>query len=424
METNEEEIQLEDLIIDKESISELTCRICFEILKTPRQCKNGHLFCITCIENVMNINTDNIGKCPCCRVMINSDNVARNMFVEKAILKLKIYCPYKFKAEEIDDNGCKEEILFCDLDKHKENCMYKFVECPFNSECERLRLKDVPDHKLICKHRIVECKYCEKSFKFFEIENHSILCTHYPISCNCGINVQRYQMQLHLKDECQESIVPCQFEKEGCSQLFKRSDVFSHLQQNVTTHLNFLRSHFDKELTNVVHNFESLVLQKDNKIKSLEKKISSLTEDTKKKYKISWKIDNWEKRLKSKEFIQSKKFKISGLQFFLGMYTDGDNVDSKGFVSVYLFCDEQYNSTGKFVSLTWKVTFENKLCEHMSIVKEFQQKFPLNLKNGSGWGNRKSLKSTEINKLNGYIDNNGCLFIKCNFCVDDIEWVV
>ena len=32
----EEEYQLEDLIIDKESISELQCRICLEILKTPR----------------------------------------------------------------------------------------------------------------------------------------------------------------------------------------------------------------------------------------------------------------------------------------------------------------------------------------------------------------------------------------------------
>ena len=106
------------------------------------------------------------------------------------------------------------------------------------------------------------------------------------------------------------------------------------------------------------------------------------------------------------------------------MFTDGDNEDSKGFVSVYLFCDQPNVGSGKYVSLSWKVEFVNHLCDHLSIQKDFQQKFPLNPKSGSGWGNRKSLKSSEITKLNGFVDNKGSLLIRCSFCIDDVEWLI
>ena len=36
MNSEEEELQIEDLVIDKESLTEFQCRICFEILKIPR----------------------------------------------------------------------------------------------------------------------------------------------------------------------------------------------------------------------------------------------------------------------------------------------------------------------------------------------------------------------------------------------------
>ena len=129
-----------------------------------------HLYCLSCIEHIFNSNNEQSGKCPCCRVVITSENVARNMFVEKAIQKLKMMCPYGFKGGEMDENGCKQQIEFSELEKHKETCEFRFVNCPFSVDCDLLRFRDVDDHKLICKHRIIECQFCKNTYKSFEME--------------------------------------------------------------------------------------------------------------------------------------------------------------------------------------------------------------------------------------------------------------
>lgn len=56
--------QLED-VVNKG----LTCPICLAILKDPRQCMNGHLFCSECIYRYIKENP----YCPTCRCFLNSN---------------------------------------------------------------------------------------------------------------------------------------------------------------------------------------------------------------------------------------------------------------------------------------------------------------------------------------------------------------
>jgi hypothetical protein len=77
-------IPIESLIVDQESAKELQCGICLQLLNKPRQCKNGHLFCLNCISQCL----EKSHECPSCRCSLKMEELARSLFVEKRILKL------------------------------------------------------------------------------------------------------------------------------------------------------------------------------------------------------------------------------------------------------------------------------------------------------------------------------------------------
>ena len=84
-----------------------------------------------------------------------------------------------------------------------------------------------------------------------------------------------------------------------------------------------------------------------------------------------WKVRNWDKK-KSREFCKSNKFELAGSKWYVGCYSDGDTNETRGFVAIYLFPEEMWQG-GKRVSLTWVMTFINRICEFDS-VKVSEQK--------------------------------------------------
>lgn len=74
-------IPTESLIVDQESAKELQCGICLQLLNKPRQCKNGHLFCLHCISQCL----EKGHECPSCRCSLKMEELARSLFVEKRI---------------------------------------------------------------------------------------------------------------------------------------------------------------------------------------------------------------------------------------------------------------------------------------------------------------------------------------------------
>src|SRR5689334_20102731 len=67
---------LETLIVDGESAEELMCNICLEVLENPRQCRNGHLFCMECITPALALTPE----CPICRTALTEPTLARYIF--------------------------------------------------------------------------------------------------------------------------------------------------------------------------------------------------------------------------------------------------------------------------------------------------------------------------------------------------------
>jgi hypothetical protein len=94
--------------------------------------------------------------------------------------------------------------------------------------------------------------------------------------------------------------------------------------------------------------------------------------------KIEWRVKNWSS-VKKKSYIQSDKFDFadftwwaSKVQYhpsstfcrctsfrFIGFYTDGDNEESRGYLSVYLFLDVSSVPKGKSVMIEFTLRFIN-----------------------------------------------------------------
>lgn len=55
------------LIVDQEAAKELQCGICLQLVRVPRQCKNGHLFCMECIAQSLERKSY---ECPVCRCVL------------------------------------------------------------------------------------------------------------------------------------------------------------------------------------------------------------------------------------------------------------------------------------------------------------------------------------------------------------------
>ena len=110
-------------------------------------------------------------------------------------------------------------------------------------------------------------------------------------------------------------------------------------------------------------------------------------------FQVEWKIKNWA-TVKRKQYLSSDKFTIGDFTWFFGLYPDGDNEDSKGYVSIYLFADLTTLPKGKFISLDFEIIIVHPTNPRNSLKKDFTTVFPV--KGGQGWGDRKTVKSIKI----------------------------
>lgn len=67
-------IPLESLLVEPNLISKVTCAICLCLIRKPRQCRNGHLFCAECIGTCIKKHPE----CPQCRCSLQESELARS----------------------------------------------------------------------------------------------------------------------------------------------------------------------------------------------------------------------------------------------------------------------------------------------------------------------------------------------------------
>ena len=177
--TKEDLLPVEDRIITEKLKYDVLCGICCMVLTHPRQCLSGHVYCGDCLAKC-------IGKgmpCPSCRRDMTEESVARNLFLEEYCKEFLVYCQYHYECPDVDkdimvaEDGCPEEVPYCNLEQHEKDCKYSWIRCPFTystNTIHKVRKLHWQKHKEVCEFRPSICKYCDSCHPFMNLSVCSI----------------------------------------------------------------------------------------------------------------------------------------------------------------------------------------------------------------------------------------------------------
>lgn len=410
-------IPFETLLVSEEKDNkDIQCGICLNILSAPKQCKNGHIFCQECILHyIQNVKSE----CPVCRDHLTEATLGRNLLLEKHLRLLKVHCKYHFCRDEenkdwiSDKEGCPEICHYESLLQHERECGYGFVRCKFSTKCDGVRRKDLAKHEQECPFRPSECSHCSTPVEVNKMDEHLEVCKMIDVTCTkCEMVMKRGELEAHLKEKCPEELISCQFSDSGCEAKLLRKELAAHLAESVPNHLSMMKKAFDQQMEQMKTQYETSLKVRDDKIRKLER---ALTEND---VRVEWRIKNWSSTRK-KTYIQSDKFTFADFTWFIGFYTDGDNEDSRGFISIYLFLDVSSLPKGKNVTVEFMLTFINHKDANETIRKEFKTTFPI--KGGQGWGDRKAIKATKISEESGFLKQD-TLFVEATVSQRKVQW--
>jgi len=281
---------------------------------------------------------------------------------------------------------------------------------------EKIRRKETEVHEKKCPFRPLDCPHCKLPIEFNKMEDHlTELCPMLPMNCpKCEIEVKKGELEVHQKNSCLEEFAPCQYSEYGCEAKILRKEMKAHLSEEAGYHLLIMKTGLDSTLSSMKQNFDNQIKTRDEKIKQLEKVVSDI--DT----KIEWRVKNWSVTRK-KSYLQSDKFTFGEFTWFIGLYTDGDNEESRGFVSVYLFLDVNNLPKGKNVTIEFILKFVNHKDPNESVKKEFKTTFPI--KGGQGWGDRKAIKTAKVSEDTGFLKQDS-LSLEASISIKKVHWVL
>ena len=189
------------------------CSVCEGIMRDPCVVTKGGVgtTCLSCRrDGVEHLLTDNI-----------KDGIA--------ILEVK--CP-------LEERGCAWVGKLSGIEGHMESCGEFKLECP--QKCNFVtKRSEIENHtKSHCPMRVVECEHCKQKMCYKELETHFTICPEYPLKCVCGEKHKRKDIEIHKRDFCRETIIPCTYKEFGCEKTFKRIFLESHLEDNEDFHKN------------------------------------------------------------------------------------------------------------------------------------------------------------------------------------------
>eukprot|EP01126_Amoeba_proteus_P038706 TRINITY_DN4047_c0_g3_i7.p1 TRINITY_DN4047_c0_g3~~TRINITY_DN4047_c0_g3_i7.p1 ORF type:complete len:383 (+),score=65.93 TRINITY_DN4047_c0_g3_i7:58-1206(+) len=371
---------LELRFVVEEELKEHLCAICLSLLRSPLQCRNGHLFCEECILNSLIQNPT----CPQCRCTTKPEELSRGLFVEKRLATLSVWCSNHFKQGQInsvtgeptwvvDEEGCPQQRQLSQMNLHEKQCEYTWSSCPYSKTCGSVRKKDVDLHVNTCNWRPVECSFCMLPVAKKNMEQHQSKCPSVPFPCElCGVKLRRFELNSHMQKNCPEFLILCPY---GCVRKLARKDLSKHLSENVAAHLDTVRRYFDESISHLKTEYGKELRLREKEIRALKKK-------GKTEISLIWQVKGWSKLVRQEQFFQSETFTIGGFDWYLGIYANGYLTNS-GYVSLYLFLDSKL--TNQEILVSWVVKLLNHRDTASSIQKRFEVTFPV--QGGLGWKN-------------------------------------
>ena len=122
----------------------------------------------------------------------NRENGCDALLIRKEMPEHQELC--QFMLIQCPNSDCPIQVRKYELSPHQNECQYVQVPCT-NKECpEQILRKDLEQHELNeCQYRKVLCEYCQKEYRYFELDQHYKLCEQRPIVCPLCENTLTYK---------------------------------------------------------------------------------------------------------------------------------------------------------------------------------------------------------------------------------------
>ena len=338
-----------DSVVFVEPLNErFTCPICHLAFREPVLTRCGHHFCSSCLTPCL----QQSASCPVCRAELEASNTFPNNALKREILDLKIKCC-------LNEKGCAwtGELRNCEM--HDRDCQYVDVVCV--NGCKQLLMRgDMEDHTAHhCPQGMTPCKHCNLKIKRVKLEVHYRRCDKYPVVCtyNCGRMVQRCQMEDHISDQgtCPKRLFNCYFKDSGCPFRGNRCDIIKHIESKVVLHLSLIASELKETKQKLSATEHELAVTRDE-LKNTRGNLMDTTmklslvhiPQTQNQFLFTWRIDNWDSKVKLPKaskyvmpHIRSSQFCVyPGYHMYISAYPNGYDALSENYLSVFLFAVE------------------------------------------------------------------------------------
>lgn len=166
--------QLDQRIVDKSAMDELTCCICYKLMISPEREPRcwpgcGHEMCKECFSK------PSLRSCPHCRCeRTHNFRPYPSHRTKKMVMNLKIKCKHAA-------NGCDATPTLDSCRSHENECKYRKIACEF---CDQEVLQfELEDHRNGCGGRQADCpgsKYgCNHEVTVAQLEQHLKECKAY-----------------------------------------------------------------------------------------------------------------------------------------------------------------------------------------------------------------------------------------------------
>ena len=253
-----------------------------------------------CHEGIRGLEQGN-QPCPTCGEV---DFTIMQLKNQQKINNLQVYCT--FKERECGWSGRLQD-LEVHLDPDQNECQYMDISCPLH--CNHIVPRNaVQQHtSQECVKREHTCQHCNYKASYEEVMDvHLPDCQYVPLQCpnRCGVTCEREMMEDHLKI-CLLEEVACKFERVGCKERPRREDLEEHGHENMEKHLALtstttvsLKEEIDSKIDKITHH-ELLERLKESLKEEMDSKNHELEEQLVQKFKKM--IANLEKKLIDKD---------------------------------------------------------------------------------------------------------------------------
>ncbi|XP_074642015.1 TNF receptor-associated factor 4-like [Tubulanus polymorphus] len=392
---------------------ELFCLLCQLPMRDPVQITScGHRFCDTCLQEYL---SEGVFKCPEDQLPLDYAKIYPDPTSEDDIVSAMVRCPQH-------SDGCRWTDLLSNLQKHLEKCRYYVIRCPndcseivtrmclqdhivnsckkrremceycgqeFKGDkfeahlgtcsyevtwCEnkcgaKLQRRFLGNHmRNECHKRLAICRYCGKEFVYETLQTHQYSCPRFPVSCpnRCDLSkIPRDDIELHIKEKCPATIIPCPFVEHGCSYKAPRFNMEKHVDESSKTHLSLVCT--------TVHRQQ----QQINNLKSKVHTIANVTDGI-----FIWKLPDYKLRLaeaRSKPGLEivSEPFYTSryGYKLVTSLFMNGNGAGEGKYVSLYIkLVPGEYDNILEWpfcLPMSFTLLDQNPLSERVNIRESF-----------------------------------------------------